>query len=117
MGERGRLSSFLHTHWLAAGAWYCLGDRESAERTLASLPDRLDEATPASSLSWLITCLRMVGVSAAHPIIAQALSLLEQSQRADGGWTSDDGPSGDAHTTLEALRSLHLCSRDRDGAT
>lgn len=116
LDERGCLPSFLHTHWLAAAVWYRLGDRELAERTLAAISGQLDQTTPASSLSWLITCLRMVAAPANHPAIVQALTLLERGQRADGGWTSEDGPSGDAHTTLEALRALHLCGEDSDGA-
>jgi hypothetical protein len=105
------MPTFLHAHWLAAGAWYRLEQRDLAEHALASLPDRLDETTPASNLSWLITCLRTVDISAGHPTILKALSLLEASQRADGAWTSEDGPAADAHTTLEALRALLLCGR------
>jgi hypothetical protein len=111
LDENGQMPTFLHAHWLAAGAWYRLGQRELAERVLTTLPDRLDATTPASSLSWLITCLRTVEVPADQPAIMKALSLLEACQRADGVWTSEDGPAADAHTTLEALRALHLCGR------
>lgn len=111
LDESGRLPTFLHAHWLAAGAWYRLGEHEPAERVLAALPSRLDETTPASSLSWLITCLRAVDVPVGHPTIARALSLLEISQRADGGWTSEDGPDADTNTTLDVLRALRLCGR------
>lgn len=111
LDESGQMPTFLHAHWLAAGAWYRLGQRDLAEHVLASLPDRLDETTPASSLSWLITCLRTVEVPADHPVNIMALSLLEAGQRADGGWTSEDGPAADAHATLEALRALRLCGR------
>jgi Squalene-hopene cyclase C-terminal domain len=109
LDESGQMPTFLHAHWLVAGAWYCLGQHDLAERVLASLPDRLDETTPASSLSWLITCLRTVDVPADHPAILKALTLLEAGQRADGGWTSEDGPAAAAHTTLEALRAFFLC--------
>jgi hypothetical protein len=109
--EGGQLPTVLHAHWLAAGAWYCLGQHDLAERVLAALPGRLDEMTPASRLSWLITCLRTVDVSVDHPAIMKALSLLDASQRADGGWTSEDGTAADVYTTLEALRALRLCGR------
>ena len=109
LDESGLMPTFLHTHWLAAGAWYRLGQRELAERGLTTLPNHLDETTPASSLSWLITCLRTVDVAADHPPITKALALLEASQRADGGWASEDGPAADAHATLEALRAFLLC--------
>lgn len=111
LDERGQLPTFTHAHWLAAGVWHGLGARALAERVLAALPARLNETTPASSLSWLITCLRMVDVPSDHPVIARALALLEGSQRTDGGWTSEDGASADAHSTLEALRALRLCGR------
>lgn len=109
LDESGQMPTFLHAHWLAAGAWYRLGQRDLAERVLASLSDHLDETTPASSLSWLITCLRAVDVPADHPAILKALSLLKAGQRADGGWTSEDGPVADVHATLEALRAFFLC--------
>ena len=109
LDKSGQMPTFLHAHWLAAGVWYRLGQRDLAERVLASLPDRLDETTPASSLSWLITCLRTVDVPADHPPITKALALLEAGQRADGGWTSEDGPAADTHATLEALRAFLLC--------
>ncbi len=111
LDEGGHLPTFLHAHWLAAGTWYRLEEHGLAERVLAALPSRLDETMPASSLSWLITCLRAADVPADHAAIARALSLLEASQRADGGWTSEDGAAADAHTTLEALRAFRLCGR------
>ena len=51
LDENGQMPTFLHAHWLAAGAWYRLGQRELAERVLTTLPDRLDATTPASSLA------------------------------------------------------------------
>jgi hypothetical protein len=105
----GQMPTFLPTHWLAAGVWYRLGQRELAERVLSALPGRLDESTPASSLSWLITCLRAVNVPADYLAVSKALSLLEACQRTDGGWTSEDGSTADVHTTLEALRAVRLC--------
>lgn len=111
LDEHGSMPTFRHAHWLAAGMWYRLGEAAIAERVLAALLHQVDETTPASSLSWLITCLRAVDVPADHPTVAKALSLLERCQRADGAWTSEDGPSADAPTTLEALRALRLCGK------
>lgn len=109
LDKSGQMPTFLHAHWLVAGVWYRLGQHDLAERVLASLLNRLDETTPASSLSWLITSLRTVDVPANHPAIMKAVSLLEASQQADGGWMSEDGPTADVHATLEALRAFFLC--------
>jgi hypothetical protein len=60
------------------------------------------------------TRLRVL-LEGAQPTDEEVAAILA-GQRADGGWASEDGPSGDAHTTLEALWALHVCGRDRDGA-
>jgi len=60
LDESGLMPTFLHTHWLAAGAWYRLGQRELAERGLTTLPNHLDETTPARrSRCWRQASERM----------------------------------------------------------
>lgn len=110
LDPQGHLPSFLHTHWLAGGLWHKLNWPEAAERVFECLSRRLSDLA-VSNLAWLITTVRAAGVSTNHPLVGKAALLLEQSQRADGCWPSEDGASHDVHSTLEAIRALWLCGR------
>lgn len=110
LAQEGQLPSFIHTHWLAGGLWYQLNWREPAERTLEYLSNRINTLA-TSNLAWLITTLRAAGVPPQQPLVNTAIALLAQSQQDDGRWPSEDGPSQDVHSTLEALRALWLCGR------
>jgi hypothetical protein len=108
--EDGKISSFLHTHWLAGGLWMGLGWKEQADLALMYLETRLEDLS-ASGLAWLIVSLRIAGVPLERKIIRTANGLLEEAQCDDGHWTSEDGEAFDVNATLEALRALKLCGR------
>jgi hypothetical protein len=110
LDQDGHLPSYLHTHWLAGGLWYKLNRHKSAERVFEYLDRRMADLA-ASHLSWLITTVCAAGSPPSHPLVDKAASLLTQSQQDDGRWPSEDGPSQDVHSTLEALRTLWLCGR------
>jgi hypothetical protein len=110
LDQDGHLPSFLHTHWLAGGLWRKLNWQESSERVFEYLGTRINDLA-ASNLSWLITTACAAGVPTNHQFVDKAASLLQQSQRDDGCWSSEDGPSQDVHSTLEAIRALWLCGR------
>ncbi len=107
----GSLPTFAHAHWLAAGLWFRLGDREPAGRVLRYLGGQLGPDFPTSDLGWLLTTLHAAGVPPDHALMAQAAALLAWRQEADGRWPSEDGPSRDVHVTLEALRAQRLGGR------
>ena len=107
----GSLPSFLQTHWLAAALWIRLewGQPdlpEQAKRALDYLATRLDDETPAGALGWMLTTLAGLGIPEEHPAITKAVALLDQQQRPDGGWTSEDGPGRDTWVTMQALLAL-----------
>jgi hypothetical protein len=104
----GRLPSYLHAHWLAAGLWLRLGWDEPAKLVLGYLSTSLPEMHP-SNLAWMLTSLRIAGLPASHSLIQAAASRLQDCQAPDGHWPSEDGPLWDISSTLEALRALKLC--------
>lgn len=103
----GRLPSFLHAHWLAAGLWHRLDYGDLSQRVLSYLATRLADMS-ANNLTWLLTTLLGAGIPASNSLIKDASSILEQFRDPDGHWASDDGPEFDVHCTLEALRVLSL---------
>jgi hypothetical protein len=105
LDSRGRLPSFLPTHWLAAGLWHCLDHRGLADNVYAFLEGRVPEM-PASSLAWLIIALRGVGLEAGHSLVLSGAMRLAGLQAGDGRWPSEDGPGGDVSATLDALYAL-----------
>ncbi len=110
LDESGRLPASWQAHWLAGSLWHRLNWQAAARRVLARVDRHLSDL-PASNLAWLISALHGVGVSASHPLLGRAATLLERRQASDGRWVSEDGPEWDAHATVEALRALRLCRR------
>ncbi|MCL6559454.1 MAG: terpene cyclase/mutase family protein [Firmicutes bacterium] len=110
LDKDGRLPSFLHAHWLAGGLWHRLDWREPADRVFEYLSRRINDLA-VSNLSWLITTLCAAGLTTDHHLVDKAAGQLEHGQESDGRWLSEDGPSHDVHSTLEALRALWLCGR------
>lgn len=109
LDQDGHLPSFLHAHWLAGGLYHKLSWQASI-RILEYLSSRINDLA-TSNLSWLITTMCAAGVSPKHSLLEKAASLLEQNQKDDGHWESEDGSSHNVHSTLEAIRALSFCGR------
>lgn len=104
----GRMPGFRHTLWLSGGLWYRLGRWEEAGRAFGALAKSLQDL-PSSSLAWLLSTLLLAQISTNHPLVEQAVIRLDQLQQPDGRWVSEDGPTHDVQTTVEALRAINLC--------
>ena len=106
--DDGTLPSFVYTQWLAASLWYYLDQHEPAYRVFSSLQKRLEGDVSAGNLVWLIASLYDARVPMTHPLLENVTHLLEQKQKEDGRWESDDGPPFDVRTTLEVIRVMLL---------
>jgi len=113
MMEDGRLPSYAHAHWLAAGLFHRLDHALAAGRVLDRLRLYFLPDLAAGGLAWLLTSIGAAGVPARHPTVRAAAIRLGQSQRSDGRWVSEDDQERDVHTTLEALRALRWFGRAR----
>ena len=102
--EDGTWPSFLIAGWLGAAVLY--GQEMFYESALmqAVLTDRLPDLSGSDAAS-LAAVLRRVGVDPDHRLLVAARRRLAETQRSDGGWSSDDGPAFDVHTTLTAIRA------------
>jgi hypothetical protein len=108
LDQYGKLPTFPHAHWLAAGCLYAANQHAIAESIMGYLERAMIDSLPASNLGWLSITLLGAGVPPAQPLIARASTRLREMQQPDGRWLSEDGSSRDVHATLEALRALRL---------
>jgi hypothetical protein len=105
LGEDGSWPSFLAAGWLGAGLLYHLGWFYEAARIQVILGERVPDMSPADCAA-MSASLRRAGMSHADWLLTAARQRLGETQRSDGGWTSDDGDAFDVHTTLAAIRAL-----------
>jgi predicted nucleic acid-binding protein len=100
----GTWPSFLVAGWLGAAVLYRQGMYYESARIQVVLTDRLPDLTAADA-AWMAAALRRAGLSPNDAVVAAALRKLAETQRTDGGWSSDDGDQFDVHTTLAAIRA------------
>lgn len=101
----GSWPSFLVTGWLGCAALYHLGWFYESAQIQVALADRVPSMTGADT-ALLYAALRRVGMSPEDWLLSAARKRLHETQRSDGGWTSDDGDQFNVHTTLTAIRAL-----------
>src|SRR3982751_1817410 len=105
MREDGSWPSYLVAGWLGGAMLYHAGWFYEAAQIQVILAERAPDMTPAG-VAWLAAAFRRVGMSSDDWLLTAARKRLTETQRVDGGWPSDDGPSFDVHTTLTAIRAL-----------
>ncbi|HHX29500.1 MAG TPA: hypothetical protein GX716_10915 [Firmicutes bacterium] len=109
--SEGRLPSYLHTHWLAAGLWWKTGERDLVDRVIGYLRSRLGPDTPTNHLSWAAVTLLDAGLPSENPFVQLLLDLLEARQSEDGHFDAEDGEAWFAHSTWEALKAFAMEGR------
>jgi hypothetical protein len=100
----GTWPSFLATGWLGAALFYHLGWYYEAAQIQVNLTQRMPELSPADCAS-IGAAMRRVGMPTSDWLLVAVRQRLNDTQRADGGWPSDDGDAFDVHTTLAAIRA------------
>lgn len=96
-------------------AWDCLpifsrypkNDREPFRLVLNYVESNYSPANwEGSYLTWLLRCLRDAELPATHQLVKECLKDLQDKQRSDGSWNSEDGEEYSASATVEALGVL-----------
>lgn len=105
MRPDGSWPSFLVAGWQAAALLFATGWFYEAAQIQVILAARVPELSGADA-AWLAASLRRVGISGDDFVMKAARRRLAETQRSDGGWSSDDGDAFNVHTTLQAIRGM-----------
>lgn len=102
----GTWPSFLAAGWHAAVLLHQQQFFYESSRVQQVLGDRLPDMSPADVAS-MAAALRRVNLGLGDDwLLRSARKRLGETQRADGGWDSNEGPLFDVNTTLTALRAF-----------
>jgi hypothetical protein len=105
MREDGTWPSYLIAGWHGAALLFQAGLYYEAAQVQMVLSERIPEMSPTDVAS-LMAVLRRAGLSVDDWLLVAAHKRLTETQRVDGGWSSDDGEAFDVHTTLTAIRAV-----------
>jgi hypothetical protein len=100
----GTWPSFLVTGWLGAAVLYRQQMFYEAARMETVLTERMHDLSGADA-AWLAASLRRAGVSDDDWALIAARRRLGETQRTDGGWSSDDGDAFEVNVALQAIRA------------
>jgi Prenyltransferase and squalene oxidase repeat len=103
--EDGTWPSYLAAGWLGGALLYHAEWFYEAAQIQMVLAERVPQLSPAN-VADLAATFRRAGLSHEDWLLAAARKRLTETQRSDGGWSSDDGDAFDVHTTLTAIRAL-----------
>jgi hypothetical protein len=99
----GTWPSFLAAGWHLAGLLHGEQFFYESARVQLVLGDRLGDMSPADVAS-MGAALRRLNLGD-EQLMQGVRKRLGESQRTDGGWDSDEGPTFDVNTTLMAIRA------------
>jgi hypothetical protein len=103
--DDGTWPSYLVAGWLGGAMLYHAEWFYEAAQIQMVLAERVPQLSPAN-VAELAATFRRAGLSHEDWLLAAARKRLTETQRSDGGWSSDDGDAFDVHTTLTAIRAL-----------
>ncbi|WP_347405122.1 prenyltransferase/squalene oxidase repeat-containing protein [Micromonospora sp. WMMD1082] len=101
----GSWPSFLAAGWLSAAVLHRQQLFYESAQIKAVLAERVPQVSAADA-GWLASTLRRVGVDEQEWTMVAARRRLTETQRSDGGWSSDDGHQFDVHATLAVIRAF-----------
>ena len=84
---------------------FYLGWFYEAAQIQVLLTERVPDMS-AADCAWMGAAFRRVGMSLEDWVMTAVQRRLGETQRSDGGWSSDDGDAFDVHATLTAIRAL-----------
>jgi len=104
----GKFYGYLHTTWIATGAFLMAGDRYTtiASQGIKALSGRFLTEWEDSQIAWALDCLSRGGLADNHPFIEECLRELFRRQKSDGSWASEDGEASAVGATIQALKVL-----------
>ena len=103
--EDGSWPGYLVSGWLAHAVLHRAEWFYEAARISVALTDRVP-AMSAADAAWMTAALRRIGHGPEDPLVKAGLQRLDETQRRDGSWASDDSPAFDVHTTLTGIRAV-----------
>jgi len=107
LNHDGTWPSFLVTGWLGACVLHKAEYFYESARMQSVLSERMPTMTAADA-AWLAGSMRRAGIADDNWTMQAARHRLSDTQRPDGGWTSDDGPAFDVEVTLNAIRACRF---------
>jgi hypothetical protein len=108
VGQDGLLPGFgVHSTWLALPCFARFVGLKSktTRRMVVGLAQQLSADWTGSMLAWMLNSLADAGYRRTTQLVDRAAAQLEQSQRPDGGWSSED-EGFEVDATVEAVRAI-----------
>jgi hypothetical protein len=103
--EDGAWPGFLVSGWLAGAVLHRTEWFYESARIFVILGERV-KTMSAADVASMVVALRRAGVSVDDSLVVAGRQRLDETQRPDGAWPSDDAPAFDVQTTLTALRAI-----------
>jgi hypothetical protein len=108
--DSGGFFGFRHTTWIALSA-FALAGRPYAKivgKGLKYLMEKPLDEWADSQIAWALECLGRARLPKVHPFINDCLAELDQRQKPDGAWISEDGEAFTVEATISAVKAFKI---------